>query len=55
MPTKQDLLNALEEVFEIAESDDGDLDQVGQVAAETLGYDWPPESEEEDDIEIDSD
>lgn len=51
MSTKEEFVGALEEILDICSSDDPDPDEVGQIAADVLGEEWPPE--EEDDIEID--
>lgn len=48
MSSKLVLLNSMEEIFEIACSEDGDMDEIGAVAAECLGYEWPPEDQEDD-------
>ncbi|MEM4721531.1 MAG: hypothetical protein QXT73_05670 [Candidatus Methanomethylicaceae archaeon] len=46
MPTKKELLEALDEIFKIASSDDAseeDLDEIARISGEVLGY----ETEEE--------
>ena len=49
MPSKGSLINAMEQIFDVASSEDGDLDEVGAIAADCLGYEWPPPDEEETD------
>ncbi|MEM4722150.1 MAG: hypothetical protein QXT73_08840 [Candidatus Methanomethylicaceae archaeon] len=48
MPSKADILNALEEVYRIAVSEDADvedLDEIARIAGEVLGYEVEEEEE----------